>query len=130
MSSSSTLALAELHDGPLYRFADWPNPEIPNGRIGVYTVWGGDELIYVGMGGRAVGPNADTNGPASTKLTGFEAVWHRTHPDAGPVISSASTSSTAWSVDDSRQPAHSYGPEGWGLESLRARHRSRRSGSL
>jgi hypothetical protein len=25
---------------------------------------GGDELICVGMGGRAVGPNADTNGPA------------------------------------------------------------------
>ena len=46
MSSSSTLALAELRDGPLYRFADWPNPEVPNGRIGVYTVWGGDELIY------------------------------------------------------------------------------------
>jgi hypothetical protein len=71
MSSSSTLALAELRDGPLYRFADWPNPEVSNGRIGVYTVWGGDELIYVGMGGRAVGPNADTNGPASTKLTGL-----------------------------------------------------------
>lgn len=71
MSSSSTLALAELRDGPLYRFADWPNPEIPNGRIGVYAVWGGDELIYVGKGGRAVGPNADTNGPASTKLTGL-----------------------------------------------------------
>jgi hypothetical protein len=51
MSSSSTLALAELRDGPLYRFADWPNPEVPNGRIGVYTVWGGGELIYVGMGG-------------------------------------------------------------------------------
>jgi hypothetical protein len=59
MSSSSTLALAELRDGPLYRFADWPNPEVSNGRIGVYTVWGGDELIYVGMGGRAVGPNAE-----------------------------------------------------------------------
>ena len=71
MSSSSALALAELRDGPLYRFADWPNPEVPNGRIGVYTVWGGDELIYVGMGGRAVGPSADTNGPASTKLTGL-----------------------------------------------------------
>jgi hypothetical protein len=71
MSSSSNLALAELRDGPLYRFADWPNPEVPNGRIGVYTVWGGDELIYVGMGGRVVGPSADTNGPASTKLTGL-----------------------------------------------------------
>ena len=51
MSSSSTLALAELRDAPLYRFADWPNPEVPNGRIGVYTVWGGDELIYAGWEG-------------------------------------------------------------------------------
>ena len=48
-----------------------PTRRSPNGRIGVYTVWGGDELIYVGMGGRAAGPNADTNGPASTKLTGL-----------------------------------------------------------
>jgi hypothetical protein len=71
MSSSSTLALAELRDGPLYRFADWPNPQVPNGRIGVYTVWDGDELIYVGMGGRAVGPSADANGPASSKLSGL-----------------------------------------------------------
>jgi hypothetical protein len=62
MSSSSTLALAELRDGPLYRFADWPNPEVPNGRIGVYTVWGGDELIHVGMGGRAVGPTQTPTG--------------------------------------------------------------------
>ncbi len=43
---------------PLYRFADWPNPEVPNGRIGVYTVWRGDQLIYVGMAGRALGPSA------------------------------------------------------------------------
>jgi hypothetical protein len=63
MSSSSNLALAELRDGPLYRFADWPNPEVPNGRIGVYTVWRGDQLIYVGMAGRALGPSADTSGP-------------------------------------------------------------------
>jgi hypothetical protein len=48
-SSSSTLALAELRDGLLYRFADWPNPKVPNGRIGVYTVWGGE-----GTGGHLV----------------------------------------------------------------------------
>ena len=71
MSSSSTLAWAELRDGPLYRFADWPNPEVRSGRIGVSTVRGGDELIYMGMAGRAAGPSADTNGPASAKLTGL-----------------------------------------------------------
>jgi hypothetical protein len=69
--SSSSLAVAELRDGPLYRFADWPNPEVPNGRIGVYTVWRGDQLIYAGMAGRALGSSADTNRPASTKLTGL-----------------------------------------------------------
>ena len=56
MSSSSNLALAELRDGPLYRLADWPNPEVPNGRIGVYTVWRGDQLIYVGDGGEGTRP--------------------------------------------------------------------------
>jgi hypothetical protein len=38
---------------------------------GVYTVWRGDQLIYVGMAGRALGPSADTNRPASTELTGL-----------------------------------------------------------
>jgi hypothetical protein len=71
MSSSSTLAVAELRDGPLYRFADWPNPKVRNGRIGVSTVSGGDELIYAGMAGRTAGPSAATNGPASAKLTGL-----------------------------------------------------------
>jgi len=33
-----------------------PNPAVPNGRIGVYTVWRDDRLIYVGMAGRALGP--------------------------------------------------------------------------
>lgn len=68
--SSSNVALAELRDGPLYGFADWPNPAVPNGRIGVYTFWRGDQLIYVGMAGRALGPSAD-NGPPSSKLTGL-----------------------------------------------------------
>ena len=69
--SRSNLALAELRDGPLYRFGDWPNPAIPNGLVGVYTVWRGDQLIYVGMAGRALSPGADASGPASAKLTGL-----------------------------------------------------------
>ena len=71
MSSSSTLALAELRDGPLNRVGDWHNPAVPNGRIGVYTVWRGDQLIYVGMAGRALGPGADAGRPAAAKLTGL-----------------------------------------------------------
>jgi hypothetical protein len=52
MASDLHAALAELRDGRLYRFADWPNPAVPNGRTGVYTVWHDDRLVYVGMAGR------------------------------------------------------------------------------
>jgi hypothetical protein len=71
MTSNETAALADLRDGPLYHFADWPNPAVPNGRIGVYTVWHGDQLIYVGMAGRAIDPSPGTSGPASARLTGL-----------------------------------------------------------
>src|SRR5258708_2027694 len=65
VTSGMDVALAELRNGSLYRFADWPNPAVPNGRIGVYTVWRDDQLVCVGMGGRAIGPDADISGPAS-----------------------------------------------------------------
>lgn len=65
------IALAELRNASLHRFGDWPNPAVPNGRIGVYTVWRDDQLIYVGMAGRAIGPDADASEPASGKLTGL-----------------------------------------------------------
>lgn len=71
MTSNGNAALAQLRDGPLYRFADWPNPAVPNGRIGVYTVWHGDQLIYVGMAGRAIGLSSNTSGPSSARLTGL-----------------------------------------------------------
>lgn len=71
VTSGMDVVRAELRNGSLYRFADWPNPAVPNGRIGVYTVWHGDQLIYVGMAGRAIGPDADTSEPASGKLTGL-----------------------------------------------------------
>jgi hypothetical protein len=46
--------LATLGSDPAYRFADWPNSEVPNWRAGVYTVWDGDLLVYVGMAGRGL----------------------------------------------------------------------------
>lgn len=72
MTSDVHVALAELRDGPVYRFADWPNPAVPNGRIGAYTVWLDDQLVYVGMAGRAI--DAEIKNPsvsASGKLTGI-----------------------------------------------------------
>ena len=43
-----------LEEGPLCRFADWPNPDVPSVAAGVYAVWQGDELVYVGMSGRGM----------------------------------------------------------------------------
>ena len=45
-------ALASLQSGPLHRFADWPNPEVPAVAIGLYTIWRREEFIYVGLAGR------------------------------------------------------------------------------
>jgi len=42
----------ELQAEPLFRFADWPNDQVPRRAAGVYTVWRQDEFIYVGMSGR------------------------------------------------------------------------------
>jgi hypothetical protein len=54
MTSEVHVGLAELRHGCLYRFADWPNPAVPNGRIGAYTVWRDSQLVYVGMAGGAI----------------------------------------------------------------------------
>lgn len=50
--------LATLRSGPLYWFADWPNPEVQNWRSGVYAVWEGSTFLYVGMAGRALASGA------------------------------------------------------------------------
>lgn len=42
----------ELQAGPAYKFADWPNDQVPRRAAGVYTVWRNAELIYAGMSGR------------------------------------------------------------------------------
>jgi hypothetical protein len=49
-----TLAMQELETGPLHRFQNWPNEQVPKRAAGVYTVWAGDRLLYVGMSGRAM----------------------------------------------------------------------------
>lgn len=47
-------ALAALETGPVHYFRDWPNTAVPQFAAGVYTVWRGNELIYVGMAGRGL----------------------------------------------------------------------------
>lgn len=40
-----------------YKFADWPNTEIPKVSAGIYAIWNGDELFYCGMSGREIEKN-------------------------------------------------------------------------
>lgn len=40
-----------------YKFADWPNREIPQVAAGIYAIWNGDELFYCGMSGREIEKN-------------------------------------------------------------------------
>lgn len=47
--------LQALEGGAVYHFRDWPNRAIPRAVAGVYTIWDGAELIYVGMAGRVKG---------------------------------------------------------------------------
>ena len=41
-----------LVTGPVFRFADWPNDQVPRRAAGVYTIWRQEEFIYAGMSGR------------------------------------------------------------------------------
>ena len=39
----------ELKRQPDHRFADWPNRDVPKGQPGVYLIYQGNDLKYVGM---------------------------------------------------------------------------------
>lgn len=41
-----------LEDGPLYKFSSWPNTAVPRVAAGVYSIWRGQDYVYVGMAGR------------------------------------------------------------------------------
>lgn len=60
----------ELAAAPLFRFADWPQHQVPRRAAGVYTVWRGDVLIYAGMSGRGAQREdfvAPPGGPGTAK---------------------------------------------------------------
>ena len=46
--------LSELTNGKLLSFDDKPSWNAPTVSCGVYTVWKGDEFLYVGMSGRNI----------------------------------------------------------------------------
>jgi hypothetical protein len=74
---------------------------VPNDKIGVYSVWRHDRLVYVGMVDRAIGRALTLASQLLARGQGFEAAWLRMRPDAGRETSSASTYSTAWSCPPS-----------------------------
>ena len=41
--------LSELETGPPHLFGEWDTSPAPRGPTGVYTVWRGDEFVYVGI---------------------------------------------------------------------------------
>ena len=59
--------LENLEAGPLYLFRDWPVAAVPRA-AGVYSVWSGDALIYVGMAGRGRSASELTERAAQRKV--------------------------------------------------------------
>ena len=53
-----THELHALEVGTLYAFREWPNAAVPAVCAGVYSVWRGPALVYVGMSGRALSTDA------------------------------------------------------------------------
>lgn len=49
MQSEVDTARAELRSGELHSFSEWPPVDIERGRPGVYAIWRGDQLTYIGM---------------------------------------------------------------------------------
>jgi hypothetical protein len=54
---STEASITGLETGKLFSFGDWPNEEIPMVSVGAYTVWLGEQLLYVGYSGRNLRPH-------------------------------------------------------------------------
>ncbi len=71
-SQASWLKSPYLKDwSPTCRFADWPNPAVPEGSVGIYTIWSGKSLLYVGMSGRGPVVAATKKEKAAPKTRGL-----------------------------------------------------------
>ena len=71
--------LAELEDGDLHHFGDWPVSVVPPVAAGVYTIWKGAQLVYVGMSGRSLDPEKVAELLAKKKRKGL---WERLNSHA------------------------------------------------
>jgi len=54
MASIPRKVVDDLTEGILYQFSEWPNEDLPDVAIGMYTIWKGDLFAYVGISGTAV----------------------------------------------------------------------------
>jgi hypothetical protein len=45
-----------LASGPLYPFSGWPVAAVPEVAAGLYSIWKGDQFVYIGMSGRSATP--------------------------------------------------------------------------
>jgi len=70
----------ELTAGPLRRFADWPDEQVPRRTAGVYTVWRDEEFLYVGMSGRGAQSEDFTSQPGAPD--GNKGLWTRLNSHA------------------------------------------------
>ena len=61
--------LEELAAGQLFRFADWPIREVPPSP-GLYTIWQGEQFLYVGMAGRGTGTRSLLPGRLDSHASG------------------------------------------------------------
>lgn len=70
----------ELATGPLFLFREWPNNAVPRRAAGVYTIWRGDEFIYVGMSGK--GADAEDFVAVPGKPSKPKGLWTRLNSHA------------------------------------------------
>jgi hypothetical protein len=101
----------ELEAGPVHRFGDWPNDQVPKRAAGVYTVWDGDRLLYVGMSGRAMAAEdleVSPNGRSWPRACGLDST--RIRLAAAPGTSSVCMSATASSSRPSPHLSSSSSP--------------------
>jgi len=54
MESEFEKEIREVTNGSAFPYSDWPNPNVPHVAAGLYTIWHGQEFIYVGMSGRGL----------------------------------------------------------------------------
>ena len=54
MSEIPSQVIDDLVTGKLYSFSDWPNEDLPDVAIGMYTIWKGDLFAYVGISGTSL----------------------------------------------------------------------------